>query len=536
MLLFRLRGLVRPRDCLPLPMLEVSLLFPARLVSLRSSSLLRSDDDLALASGADNLLLPFTDPVEESEPLLRRSVDASHPSSSSSSLPSYDMPRRRPRPPLIASPPSRWIFTKGDMIAALSAGIVDSPFPPVRVGILDGPGSLDGRFPARMPADETGRELPLPVAPLPMIPAAPVDLRLVDLPPLPAEEVDLADDDLLLPTLPSSLRLELRDCSDGRLLCLDSSDLLLLPLAVAALRPLVPLVAVAGRRGLVPFFFVVATAVSDLLAVLGISSPPPTESSVSTSSAKSTAGAFLLRALCCCTDLAVAAVVILVRAAVVCVPDVLVGDPAAIVPRLDVPLLVGPPVSDLPAPAVVLVVALPGRRLLPGDLDRTGDLDLDRALALAAAVPAPARVVPALAGSGVVLRTGERDLARIAAARALAALVIRTGERDLEGRPLLLVVVLRAAAAEGVSPPSEAVTTPAAAADRVVVRRTGDRDRPRWVLLLALLTPALPPTLVLVIFLPWSLSTSSLLACTPFFFALLALVPTLLAGGRLGES
>lgn len=536
MLLFRLRGLVRPRDCLPLPMLEVSLLFPARLVSLRSSSLLRSDDDLALASGADNLLLPFTDPVEESEPLLRRSVDASHPSSSSSSLPSYDMPRRRPRPPLIASPPSRWIFTKGDMIAALSAGIVDSPFPPVRVGILDGPGSLDGRFPARMPADETGRELPLPVAPLPMIPAAPVDLRLVDLPPLPAEEVDLADDDLLLPTLPSSLRLELRDCSDGRLLCLDSSDLLLLPLAVAALRPLVPLVAVAGRRGLVPFFFVVATAVSDLLAVLGISSPPPTESSVSTSSAKSTAGAFLLRALCCCTDLAVAAVVILVRAAVVCVPDVLVGDPAAIVPRLDVPLLVGPPVSDLPAPAVVLVVALPGRRLLPGDLDRTGDLDLDRALALAAAVPAPARVVPALAGSGVVLRTGERDLARIAAARALAALVIRTGERDLEGRPLLLVVVLRAAAAEVVSPPSEAVTTPAAAADRVVVRRTGDRDRPRWVLLLALLTPALPPTLVLVIFLPWSLSTSSLLACTPFFFALLALVPTLLAGGRLGES
>ena len=429
---------------------------------------------------------------------------------------------------MIASPPSRWIFTKGDMIAALSAGIVDSPFPPVRVGILDGPGSLDGRFPARIPADETGRELPLPVAPLPMIPAAPVDLRLVDLPPLPAEEVDLADDDLLLPTLPSSLRLELRDCSDVRLL--------LLPPAVAAPRPLVPLVAVAGRRGLVPCFFVVATAVSDLLAVLGISSPSPTESSVSTSSAKSTAGAFLLRALCCCTDLAVADVVILVRAAVVCVPDVLVGDPAAIVPRLDVPLLVGPPVSDLPAPAVVLVVALPGRRLLPGDLDRTGDLDLDRALALAAAVPAPARVVAALAGSGVVLRTGERDLARIAAARALAALVIRTGERDLEGRPLLLVVVLRAAAAEVVSPPSEAVTTPAAAADRVVVRRTGDRDRPRWVLLLALLTPALSPTLVLVIFLPWSLSSSSLLACTPFFFALLALAPTLLAGGRLGES
>ena len=436
---------------------------------------------------------------------------------------------------MIASPPSRWIFTKGDMIAALSAGIVDSPFPPVRVGILDGPGSLDGRFPARMPTDETGRELPLPVAPLPMIPAAPVDLRLVDLPPLPAEEVDLADDDLLLPTLPSSLRLELRDCSDGRLLCLDMRLLLLSP-AVAAPRPLVPLVAVAGRRGLVPCFFVVATAVSDLLAVLGIALSSPTESSVSTSSAKSTAGAFLLRALCCCTDLAVADVVILVRAAVVCVPDVLVGDPAAIVPRLDVPLLVGPPVSDLPAPAVVLVVALPGRRLLPGDLDRTGDLDLDRALALAAAVPAPARVVAALAGSGVVLRTGERDLARIAAARALAALVIRTGERDLEGRPLLLVVVLRAAAAEVVSPPSEAVTTPAAAADRVVVRRTGDRDRPRWVLLLELMTPALPPTLVLVIFLPWSLSSSSLLACTPFFFALLALAPTLLAGGRLGES
>ena len=517
MLLFRLRGLVRPRDCLPLPMLEVPLLFPARLVPLRSSSLLRSDDDLALASGADNLLLPLTDPVEESEPLLRRSVDASHSSSSSSSLPSYDMPRRRPRPPLIASPPSSWIFTKGDMIAALSAGIVDSPFPPVRVGILDGPGSLDGRFPARMPAAETGRELPLPVAPLPTIPAAPVDLRLVDLPPLPAEEVDLADDDLLLPTLPSSLRLELRDCSDGRLLCLVSSDLrlLLLPPPAAARRPLVALVAVAGRRGLVPCFFFVAAAVPDLLAVLEISSPSPTESSVSISSAKSTAGAFLLRALCCCccccccTDLAVADVVILVRAAVVCVPDVLVGDPAAIVPRLDVPLLlVGPPVGDLPAPAVVLVVAVPGRRLLPGDLDRTGDLVLDRALALAAAAPAPAPAgaVAALAGSGVVLRTGERDLARIAAARALAALVIRTGERDLEERPLLLVVglVLRAAAAEVVPPPSEAVAvaTLAAAADRVVVRRTGDRDRPRWVLLLALLVSALPPILVLVIFLP----------------------------------
>ncbi len=431
------------------------------------------------------------------------------------------------------------------MIAALSAGIVDSPFPPVRVGILDGPGSLDGRFPARMPADETGRELPLPVVPLPMIPAAPVDLRLVDLPPLPAEEVDLADDDLLLPTLPSSLRLELRDCSDGRLLCLDSSDLrlLLLPPAAAVRRPPVALVAVAGRRGLVPcffFFVVVAAAVPDLQAVLlGISSPSPTESSVSISSAKSTAGAFLLPALCCCcTDLAVADAVILVRAAVVCVPDVLVGDPAAIVPRLDVPLLVGPPVGDLPAPAVVLVVAVPGRRLLPGDLDRTGDLDLDRALALATA--APVRAVAALAGSGVVLRTGERDLALIASARALAALVIRTGERDLEERPLLLAVVLRAAAAEVVPPPSEAVTvaTPAATADRVVVRRTGDRDRPRWVLLLALLMSALPPilVLVLVIFLPWSLSSSSLLDCTPFFFALLALAPTLLAGGRLGES
>ena len=89
-----LRGLVRPpRDCLPLPMLEVPRLFP-RLAPLWSSSLLKSDDDLAFARGADNLLLPLDDPVEESESLLRRSLAVS--SFSSSSLSSYDIPRRRP--------------------------------------------------------------------------------------------------------------------------------------------------------------------------------------------------------------------------------------------------------------------------------------------------------------------------------------------------------------------------------------------------------------------------------------------------------
>ena len=95
LLVLLLRGLVRPpRDCLPLPMLEVPRLFPTRLPSLWSSSLLKLDDDLALASGADNLLLPLDDPVEESEPLLRRSLAVS--SSSSPSLSSYDIPRRRP--------------------------------------------------------------------------------------------------------------------------------------------------------------------------------------------------------------------------------------------------------------------------------------------------------------------------------------------------------------------------------------------------------------------------------------------------------
>ena len=67
-----LRGLARPpRDCLPLPMLEVPRLFATRLVPPWSSSLLKSDDDLALARGADNLRLPLDDPVEEREPLLR---------------------------------------------------------------------------------------------------------------------------------------------------------------------------------------------------------------------------------------------------------------------------------------------------------------------------------------------------------------------------------------------------------------------------------------------------------------------------------
>jgi len=338
--LLRLLGLVRPpRDCLPLPMLEVPLLFPESLVALSSSSLLKSEDDLALARGADNLLLPLDDPVDESESLLRRTLDV--PSFCSSSLPSHDIPHRSPRLPSTAPSPSSVIFTKGDIIAALSEGIADRL--PTREGILDGPGSLEWRLPARTPLVGAGRELPPPLpapAPAPpglLVPAAvPVDLRLLDCL-LPAEEeVELADD--LLPTLPSSLRLALRNCRDGMLLCLDGSGLWpwLLPSAV---RPLAALVAVAGRA-LASLFASLAAAAATLHAVavpgrLGLPSP---SDSVSTSSARSTAGAGagVLRGG-------------------VCVPAVLVGDPAAIVPRVALFLV---PLFAVVLPPWLLVLVL----------------------------------------------------------------------------------------------------------------------------------------------------------------------------------
>lgn len=136
MLLLLLRGRVRPpNDCLPLVL--VLRLLPTLLVGA-SSSLLRSDDDLARAKGADSRRLPLlVDPVEEWDPL-RRSLVFLLPPSSLSSSSSYVIVGRT------AAAPSNCILTSGDMIAALSAGMVDSPLLPVRDGIiLEGPGIFD---------------------------------------------------------------------------------------------------------------------------------------------------------------------------------------------------------------------------------------------------------------------------------------------------------------------------------------------------------------------------------------------------------
>jgi len=422
------------------------------------------------------------------------------------------------------------------MIAALSDGIVDSPFPPVREGILDGPGSLDWRFPARTPADEAGRELLqvpaalllLPLA-MPVVPAVPVDRRLFDVL-LPAEEVDLADD--LLPSLPSSLRLALRDCNDGRLLCLDSNDLglLLLPAAVAGRLPffflfVVVVVVIAAVPGLLLLVLVLVLVLVLILPSPSPSpSPSPTDSSVSISSAKSTAGAFFLRLCCCCCTDAAAAVAAAVRATV-CVPDVLVGEPSAIVPRLAV-LLVGLPAEDLPLPLpTALVVVVPGR--LPA-----GDLDLEPALLLvvpldAAAPPLPPGRPPAGDLDLDLVLTGDRD-------RALAA----------------IATVLSVAAAAVVVLAGDLARIAAARALAAWVIRTGDRDRDRSRVPVLLLPPplvgALPPVprfvFFVIILLFWLLlSLSSSLVATTCFLALavavaLALVLTLAGGGRLGES
>ena len=314
----------------------------------------------------------------------------------------------------------------------------------------------------------------------------PVDLRLPDL--LPAEELDLADD--LLPTLPSSLRLALRDCKEGKLLCLESSDLrLLLLLAMAG-----PPFAVAGRRRglLVPFLDLTRLGTSSSLS-----------DSVSISSAKSTSGAFFRR-----DD--------------VCVPDVLVGEPTAIVPRLAILLV-------LAAAGAVADVAVPvtGRLGLPA---AGGDRDL-------ALAPAPALFVA---------RTGDRDrvlgavgdLARIAAARALVALVIRTGDLDLAVLLLALVVrigdlerpLLRAfvAVTVAVAGPSKVeVEVEVVAEADLVVRRIGELD----LVLLAVV-------LFLVIPLPTPIPMPSL--SVSFLVEDLALVLDLDLGttttGRFGES
>ena len=319
-----------------------------------------------------------------------------------------------------------------------------------------------------------------------------MDLRLPDL--LPAEELDLADD--LLPTLPSSLRLALRDCKEGKLLCLESSDLrLLLLLAMAG-----PPFAVAGRRRglLVPLLDLTRLGTSSSLS-----------DSVSISSAKSTSGAFFRR-----DD--------------VCVPDVLVGEPTAIVPRLAILLVLA---AAAAVADVTVFVAVTGR------LPAAGDRDLARpVLALALAL--------ALAPALFVARTGDRDrvlgavgdLARIAAARALAALVIRTGDLDLAVLLLALVVrigdlerpLLRAfvAVTVAVAGPSKVEVEVVAEAD-LVVRRIGDLD----LVLLAVV-------LFLVIPLPTPIPMPSL--SVSFLVEDLALVLDLDLGttttGRFGES
>ena len=130
-LLLRLRGGTRPpRDCLP-PALRLLL----TLFSDASSSLLRSAD-LARANGADSRRL-LLDPVEERDPLRLTLALVLPPLQSSSSPSSYDKVGRT------AAASSSWILTSGDMIATLSAGMVDSPLLPVRDGILDGPGTLE---------------------------------------------------------------------------------------------------------------------------------------------------------------------------------------------------------------------------------------------------------------------------------------------------------------------------------------------------------------------------------------------------------
>ena len=383
------------------------------------------------------------------------------------------------------------------MIAALSEGIVERL--PTREGIFDGPGNLEWRFPpARAPLADAGRELvALPELPLPVILAVPVDLRLLDL--LPAEELDLTDD--LLPTLPSSLRLALRDCKDGKLLCLDSSDLRLLLLLVAA-RPLVVAFAVAGRRGLLAPFDLTR------LGILAVSSP---SDSVSISSAKSTSGALFLLDN-------------------VCVPDDLVGDPTAIVPRLAMTLVL---VLVHVAVAVADAAAVFG----PGRLPAAGDRDLARPVLLVLPVP----VVLALPAG----RRGDReraleldleaaavgDLALIASARALAALVIRTGDLDLAALLLELALVLRVGAVPLAvrTGDLERPLLLEAEAD-LVVRRTGDLGRVRVAVLslsLSLPTASLAAILVLV-FLAFALALGLTLASGLAFGTTTA--------GRFGES
>ena len=343
----------------------------------------------------------------------------------------------------------------------------------------------------------------LTALPLPLLLAVPVDLRLLDL--LPADELDLADD-----TLPSSLRLALRDCKEGKLLCLDSNDLrllLLLVLAAAAGR-LVELLAVAGRRwGLLALLFELAAATP-----LG---HPSSSDSVSISSARSTSGAFFLR-----------------DSDDVCVPDDLVGEPTAIVPRLAMLLLLladavpdaAVPVTgrlpaaaggdrDLARPVLVLVLALAPLALLPLVAGRTGDRD---------------RVL-----GGAV---GDRDLARIAAARALAAWVIRTGDLDLAALLLELALAVRVVVRAGDldRPLLRAfVAAEAEAKFDLVVSRTGDLDLVR-VRVAVLFSPV-----------PMPLSTAPSAALLVKDLALdLALVLALVldrlggttAGGRFGES
>ena len=268
----------------------------------------------------------------------------------------------------------------------------------------------------------------------------------------------------------------------------------------------------AGRRwGLLALLFELAAAAA-AATPLG---HPSSSDSVSISSARSTSGAFFLR-----------------DSDDVCVPDDLVGEPTAIVPRLAMLLLLlADAVPDAAVPVTGRLPAAAG-----------GDRDLARpvlVLVLALAL-APLALLPLFAGrtgdrdrvlGGAV---GDRDLARIAAARALAAWVIRTGDLDLAALLLALAVRVVVRAGDLDRPLLRAfVAAEAEAKFDLVVSRTGDLDLVR-VRVAVLFSPV-----------PMPLSTAPSAALLVKDLALdLALVLRLdldrlggtTAGGRLGES